>query len=101
MTTAVHGGEAVARTSAHFRQIRYRAAIGQAALDQFPSGIRIWDTPQSAVAGARVVHTLSAPAQVDVLAEQYEPFSHFPARVKIHCEGLEGWVLAMVLTLVA
>ncbi len=88
----------MAQTSMHLRQTRYQAVIEQAAIDRFPSGIRVWDTPQSAVSGARVVQTLSTPAQVEVVAEQCEPFSHTPERAKIRYDGLEGWGLAMVLT---
>ncbi len=101
MSTAIHGDKAVTRTSTHLCQVEYRAAIGQAAIDQFPSGIRIWDTPQSAVSGGEVMHILSTPARVDVVAEQCEPFSETPERVKIRYEGLEGWILAVVLTPVA
>lgn len=91
----------MAQTSTHLRQTRYQATIEQTVIDRFPSGIHIWDTPQSAISGARVVHTLLTPIQVEVVAEQCEPFSHTPERAKIRYDGLEGWILAMVLTPVA
>ncbi len=93
-----HGDKVVAQPSGRLRQTRYQAAIKQVTIEQFPSGIRMWDTPQSAVSGARVVHSILTPAQVEVVAEQCEPFSHTPERAKIRYDGLEGWVLAMALT---
>jgi len=81
------------------RQTAYTATISQTTLAQFPRGIRIWDAPRSAVAGACVVQVVTPPMQVEVVAEQLEPFSDTPEWLNIRYQDQEGWILAAMLTL--
>ncbi len=85
-------------TTPHFRPVSYTAAITAQTLVQFGQRIRVWDTPQSAVEGARVVCEITAPTCVDVIAELYEPYSNIAERVSIRYQNHAGWVLAMQLT---
>lgn len=80
------------------RQVRYTASITAATLERFQQVIRVWDTPQSRLEGARVVQAITAPVTVDVMAEQLERFSAKPERAKIRHQGKEGWVLAIQLS---
>jgi hypothetical protein len=77
MTTAIYGDKVAARTSAHLRQVQYRAAMNHAA-----------------IFGRRWYRSMW-------FDEQCEPFSHPPERVNMRYNSLAGWVLAMVLPLVA
>lgn len=81
------------------RQAAYTATVSQTTLAQFPRGVRIWDAPRSAVAGARVVQVVTTPIQVEVVAEQLEPFSDTPEWFNIRYQDQEGWILAVMLTL--
>ena len=85
-------------TAPYIRQVSYTAAVTAQTLAQFGQRIRVWDTPQSAVEGARVVCEITAPTCVDVIAEQYEPFSNVAERLSIRHQKREGWVLAIQLT---
>jgi len=80
------------------RQAAYTATISKTTLAQFPRGVRIWDAPRSAVAGARVVQVVTTPMQVEVAAEQLEPFSDTPEWLHIRYQDQEGWILAVMLT---
>jgi hypothetical protein len=81
------------------RQAAYPATISNTTLDQFPHGVRIWDAPRSAVEGARVVQVVTTSVQVEVVAEQLEPFSDTPEWFNIRYQDQEGWILAVMLTL--
>ncbi|MDH3598810.1 MAG: hypothetical protein OEU26_04115 [Candidatus Tectomicrobia bacterium] len=81
------------------RQTVYTATVTKTTLAQFPCGVRIWDAPRSAVEGARVIQVVTTPMQVDIVAEQLEPFSDTPERCKIRYRDQEGWILAVMLTL--
>ena len=81
------------------RQTAYTATISKTTLAQFPCGVRIWDAPRSAVAGARVVQVVTTPMQVEIVAEQLEPFSDTPEWFNIRYQDQEGWILAVMLSL--
>ena len=81
------------------RQAAYTATVSKTTLAQFPRGVRIWDALRSAVAGARVVQVVTTPIQVEVVAEQLEPFSDTPEWVNIRYQDQGGWILAVMLTL--
>jgi hypothetical protein len=85
-------------TYERIRPTQYTAAITAATLEQFHHVVRVWDTPQSMVEGARIVYIITMPTLVEVIAEQREPFGDKPERAKIRYQGKEGWVLAMLLT---
>ncbi len=80
------------------RPTHYRAMISSATLARFPQGVRIWDTPASSMEGARVLAVITTPTAVEVLAEQYEPYSDRPERARIRYGDTEGWVLSLMLT---
>ena len=85
-------------TAPHFRQVSYTATVTALTLAQFGQRLRVWDTPQSAVEGARVVCEITAPTCIDVIAEQCEPYSDVAERAYIRYQEHEGWVLLMLLT---
>ena len=80
------------------RPAPYSAMITPITLAQFPRGIQLWDTPRSAVEGAQVIGVVTEPTQVEVMAEQFEPFSSTVERLKIRYQSQEGWMLAIMLT---
>lgn len=88
-------------------QARYPAAVtcetlaqvqAGVTLAQVQAGVRVWDTPRSQLEGARSVDAITVPTRVDVIAEQFEPFSEKLERARIRYQGKEGWVLAIMLT---
>lgn len=79
-------------------QARYPAAVTCETLAQVQAGVRVWDTPRSQLEGARSVDAITVPTRVDVIAEQFEPFSEKLERARIRYQGKEGWVLAIMLT---
>ena len=73
----------------------YEAKISEEILERWNNCIRVWDKPESAVAGADVLDMITQPAKVTVTEVQKDMmYATTPQRYKITYGDKQGWVLA-------
>lgn len=77
------------------RQVEpYKVAVTQKRLREWQGEVRVWDTPQSAIEGAKVVDLIVAPTRAMVFEEQLDIYGSLPQRARIrYGDGKEGWVV--------
>ena len=71
----------------------YPVSVTQAVLEKWNGEVRVWDTPQSAIEGAKVLDKLTEPTDATVVEEQMDMFGSIPQRARIQYAGNEGWVI--------
>ena len=72
----------------------YPVRITKTLLKKWQGEIRVWDTPQSAIEGAKVLDIIVKPTQARVLEEQLDMFGSIPQRARIrYSRNKEGWVI--------
>ena len=72
----------------------YPVRITKTLLKKWQGEIRVWDSPQSAIEGAKVLDIIVKPTQARVLEEQLDMFGSIPQRARIrYSRNKEGWVI--------
>lgn len=72
----------------------YPVSITKTILNKWQGEIRVWDTPQSAIEGAKVLDKILKPTKATVVEEQMDMFGSLPQRAKIkYSRSKEGWVI--------
>ena len=72
----------------------YPVRITKTLLKKWQGEIRVWDSPQSAIEGAKVLDIIVKPTQARVLEEQVDMFGSIPQRARIrYSRNKEGWVI--------
>ncbi len=72
----------------------YPVRITQRLLTKWQGEIRVWDSPKSAIEGAKVLDKITKPTQAKVVEEQLDMFGSIPQRARIqYARNKEGWVI--------
>ncbi|MCH8346409.1 MAG: hypothetical protein IIC87_05710 [Chloroflexi bacterium] len=72
----------------------YPVRITKTLLKKWQGEIRVWDSPQSAIEGGKVLDIIVKPTQARVLEEQLDMFGSIPQRARIrYSRNKEGWVI--------
>jgi len=81
------------------RQVEpYPAAITAERLALWQGVVRVWDSPMSAIEGAKVIDLITAPVKAMVLEEHLDIYGSLPERARIrYGDEKEGWVVYVMI----
>ena len=72
----------------------YPAKVTKSLLNKWNGEVRVWDSPKSAIEGAKVLDIITRPLSAKVVDEQLDMYGSVPQRARISYQRTkEGWVI--------